>query len=218
LDTITIAIVVLTVLFVIAVLVITLLNQQKRSKDILALAAQQGYQQSAQQVSLEDLDGFDISSQGHGRGVHNLLCIQKDGATLSLFDFSATFGQRKSQRTQIETVLLMQSEKLHLPTFYLHPENIGTKIQSALGGMEDINFENHPDFSKSYALEGVEDVAIREVFHSSLLDYFAQRRGLSVEGQSGKLLYYRTGKRIPAKEVPSFIEEGLKMLKLFEGV
>jgi hypothetical protein len=84
--------------------------------------------------------------------------------------------------------------------------------------MEDINFENHPDFSKSYALEGVEDVAIREVFHSSLLDYFAQRRGLSVEGQGGKLLYYRTGKRIPAKEVPSFIEEGLRMLKMFEGV
>jgi hypothetical protein len=218
LDTFTIVIVVLTVLFVIAVIVITLLNQQKRAKEILALAAQLGYQQGDERVSLETLGGFDLSTQGHGRGVNNLLCIKSNGATVSLFDFSASFGQRKNQRTQIETVLLMQSEKLHLPTFFLHPENIGTKIKSALGSMEDINFENHPDFSKAYALEGIEDVAIREVFNNSLLDYFAQHRGLSVEGQGGKLLYYRSGKRIQSKEVQSFIEEGLKMLKMFEGV
>ena len=86
----------------------------------------------------------------------------------------------------------------------MRPEGFFDKIGSALG-FQDIDFESHPLFSKSFVLQSSNEEAIRQYFMPSLLEFFESKAGISVEAQSGKMFFYRTGRCIkPAQnERPS---------------
>ena len=62
----------------------------------------------------------------------------------------------------------------------MRPEGMFDKIGSALG-FQDIDFESHELFSRSFVLQGSNEEAIRQYFDQSVLDFFAAKPGISVE-------------------------------------
>ena len=82
----------------------------------------------------------------------------------------------------------------------MRPEGMFDKIGSALG-FQDIDFDNHPEFSNSFVLQGSNEEDIRKYFTQSVLDFFAAKPGISVEAQNGTLFFYRTRKRIQPHEI-----------------
>ncbi len=218
-DSQVLVVIVIVVVIVAVVVVVSLLGQRRRAKQLRAIAEQLGYQFAEQEAGLVDsLSGFALFSQAraHARTAANLLRTEADGAAAALFDYSYMVGQGKNQSIRNQSVLLFESERLNLPAFALRPEGLGQKLQGALG-QQDIDFEEHPGFSSAYVLQGPDEAQIRALFDSEKLAFFAQRRGLCVEGDGRKLLYYRAAKRVSPQAIPSFLEEGQAVLRLLAG-
>lgn len=194
-------------------------GKQQRLKQLRAVAAQLGYE------SLEGGTGSFDSQSGFGLFAHsalhpgqasNWLRKEVDGATVTVFDYIYTRGVGKNQRTLKQTVLLLESERLDLPSFALRPEGLTQKLQGALGN-QDIDFPEHPGFSSAYMLEGSDEAQILALFDAEKLAFFAERRGLSVEGKGRQLIYYRDHKLVSPKAIQTFVEEGLAVLRLMAG-
>ena len=80
---------------------------------------------------------------------------------------------------------------------------------------QDINFDSHERFSKSYLLRGEDEDEIRKTFTDAVLSFYENQTGISTEAGRDQLIFYRAGKRIKAEEVVAFLKEGSSVFKLF---
>lgn len=211
-------IVAVVLIIVIPLAVMAVLKNERRRKQIRAALEQMGYVVTDVQVDV-DLEPFAISRLGD-RGVIDWrgFRFQVDDALVTVFDYmvyswAGRRGQQTMTKSDIQTVLLFESERLNLPAFALRPETLGANIRNALG-QQDIDFDQHPGFSSAYVLQGPDESQIRAFFTKEKLDFFAHTRGLAVEGFGQKLLFYRPKKVISAKEFDRFLKEGLSVLRL----
>ncbi len=197
--------IVLAIVLIIVVLLATLavLRNERRRKQIRAALEQMGYVVTDVQVDL-DLEPFAISRLGD-QGIIDRrgLRFQVDDALITVFDYMASSWvgrgrNRRMTKADRQTVLLFESEQLDLPAFSLHPETLGAKMRNALG-QQDIDFDQHPDFSSAYVLHGPDESQVRALFTNEKLDFFAHTRGLGVEGLGQKLLCYRQKKVVSAR-------------------
>lgn len=207
----------IAIMFVVAVVVLGYHQNQERIKQLRAVAARLGYDYAEVGAGLTGaLAGFALFSRGHSRKVTNLLSRVADGTAVSSMDYRYELGAGKNRRIHRQSVLLLESERLNLPAFALHPEGLGQKLAGLLG-QQDIDFEHQPDFSAAYVLRGPDERPIRALFSSEKLAFFARRPGLCIEGQSRRLIYYRSRKLVSPAEIPSFLAEGMAVLKLMAG-
>lgn len=182
--------------------------EKKRSKAIEEVASKLGLDFSVTD-SLDHLSrfsGHNLFRTGSGRKVFNVLSGETDEVTISIFDYQYTVGSGKQQNTPKQTVVALESPKLRCPAFSMRPENLFDKFGSMLG-FQDIDFDNHPDFSRSFVLKGEDEAAIRAFFSNDLLSFFAQRPGVSVEAMNGQMIYYRSNKRLPGDQFQKLLEE-----------
>ena len=161
---------------------------------------------------------FDLFQKGRSRIVSNLIEGRSHGTKVSIFDYRYKHSssrqtnsgsltvQKKSEAYQQQTVVLIGSDQLDLPTFSLYPETIFHWLANVVG-FQDINFEDYPTFSKRYRLVGQDEPAIRERFQPEVLTYFEERTPLTVEARPHRLLIYRAGKRVKPQQIPELLEE-----------
>ena len=143
---------------------------------------------------------FKLFSQGRGRKMTNLIQGDSGEVSIAIFDYQYTTGSGKQSQTYSQSVVALQSNQLVCPDFTIRPENLFDKIGGALG-FQDIDFESHPLFSKSFVLQSSDEKAIRQYFDQSVLDFFAAKPGISVEAQSGTLFFYRSGRKIQPEQI-----------------
>ena len=184
---------------------------KKRKEALMALATEMGLQFSAVQDEdlLEKMKMFSLFNKGRARKMRNVMTTETDVARLSIFDYQYTTGGGESSHTYRQTVVALESEALVLPVFSLRPEGFFHKLGAAIG-MQDIDFENHPEFSDSFVLTGSDEQAVRSFFDAKLLEHFVQQKGSCVEGASGMFIYFRSGQRKP-EEIREFMNQGYMM-------
>ena len=90
------------------------------------------------------------------------------------------------------------------------PKTSLTELARALG-FQDIDFDDHPEFSSKFVLQGSSEPQIREYFNQETLDFFTARPDICVEAQSGTLFYYRVNKRINPKQVKDNLGEAYEI-------
>ena len=162
----------------------------------------------------ERLKPFYLFSKGRSRKIKNLMEGEANKVELAIFDYQYTTGGGKNSHTYRQSVLCFRSPKLYLPDFNLRPESVFHKIGGAFG-YQDIDFETHPLFSKSYLLRGDNEAAIRGLFNNELLNFIESQQKISIEGSGDQLVFYRHKKRVKPEEVEEFMEEGFKVFELF---
>jgi hypothetical protein len=113
------------------------------------------------------------------------------------------------------TVAIYRLARKRLPVFELRPEHFLDKLGSAFG-YKDINFESNPEFSKSYKLQGADEPAVRELFHSGRLTFFEQQKGWSVDGAGEWLAVYRQVTSVSPAKLRTFLEETGRVVAAFE--
>ncbi len=203
---------------VVAVLVVEWYRKQLRAKHLRAIAAQLGYAFAEDGTGLVGSLGWSgLFSHGlHSGQTTNALRTEAEGGAVTTLDYRYTIGVAKNQRTVRQTVLILDSERLDLPAFTLRPEGLSQKLGGVMG-QQDIDFQEQPDFSSAYVLQGSDEAQIRALFDAEKLAFFAQRRGLSIEGDGHRLVYYRDHKLVSPQSIQSFIEEGRAVLRLMAG-
>ena len=160
------------------------------------------------------LQKFLVPPTGRRHSISNYLNGEYHGYTATFFDHYFVTGSRDHTAHYRQTIVVMESSKAHLPRFSLTPEGLFTKIGHLLS-QNDIDFPNHPEFSKSYALKGENPEAIRRLFTPSILNYFADNQRLHVEGGGRMLTVYRLDHRPDAEEVIQFLDERVKIFQMF---
>ncbi len=157
---------------------------------------------------------FELFERGYSRRFYNSLSKQLiDGSGIAVFDYQYTRGRR----THCQSVFWAYCEDLRLPHFRLHPNiPLFHDIAKAFG-MQDINFEGHPQFSRSYLLRGEDEAKIRLRFHSRFLSFLEQHPPCCAEGSGPQLIVWRDDQQVSPEKMPAWLrfgEEWVQRLRL----
>lgn len=163
---------------------------------------------------LEKIQDFKLFNSGHSRKMTNLILGETDVLNVAIFDYRYTTGSGKNQQTHYQTVVAMEAPDLQIPSFTLRPESLFDWFGSVLG-LQDIDFDDHPEFSNAFVLKSENETAVRNFFDRELLDFFAERKGITFEGGPGKFIYFKGGKTTKPEEMRSYLEEGYSVYSAF---
>ncbi|MBB76459.1 MAG: hypothetical protein CMJ75_18295 [Planctomycetaceae bacterium] len=184
---------------------------EKRTADLQVVAADLKLEfRDRGDASLQQaLSAFPLFSIGRARKLTNLFVADTPDLKINLFDYQYTTGHGKHKRIRRQTVAAVQSQALTVPDFVMRPEGRLDRVGSLLG-RQDIDFDDHPAFSKAFVLQSTVESETREFFDTTLLDYFAEHGTISFEAAAGTFLYFRRWQYVAAETEPlrDFLGEG----------
>jgi hypothetical protein len=191
-------------------------HRDKRRTEALANLAIRFRMQFTPEAPAGFLSGFsqlNLFALGHTREAGNVMQGEMDGMAVSVFDYSYVTGSGKTRRDHRQTVVSLSLPRLALPHFILRPENLFHKVASAFG-WHDIDFAEAPNFSKRYLLRGAQEHSVRAAFNPGVLDFLERHAGVSAEGCSSHLIYYRAGRTQKPIEIRQFMREACELARL----
>jgi hypothetical protein len=209
--------------FLVVAVVVMLLSrryERRRSEAMATAASQHGlaFELAGESSPEQELLSFHLFNAGRGRKSGNVMRGSSGGIDVVLFDYKFVTGSGKSQSTHQQTVAGFRLEGTTLPGFELRHEHIFYKI-AALFGYQDIDFPEHPEFSRRYLLRGSDEAAVRALFSPALIEFFQQlaneNRWWVVEGTGERLLVYRPEKRLNPAELPQFLQDTTTVTSYF---
>jgi len=200
----------------IAVWVISYQAEKERAEQLGAVASRLGFEFSpeSQPQLVEHLAHFHLFSQGYAKKARNVMSGHAGDVKVLVFDYKYSTGGGKSSQTREQTVILFESDRLHLPAFSLRPEGFWDEV-AGLFGRQDIEFEANPEFSSAYLLRGQDEDRVRAIFSEPVVAYYTRHPGLCVEGEGKEIVYYHKGSRLQPEQIPGFFQEGLDVLDLW---
>lgn len=175
------------------------------------------YRPTDQWGIVQQLQDFRLFRRGFRGRVHHVMS-KEDGlmeSRVHVFDYRYLKWAGKHTKRVQQTVFFLESRKLALSEFYMRPEYFFHRIGEMLGVTDDIDFEQHLDFSNNYRLTGDDETFIRHNFNEEVLRFFAIEKGWSLEGLGFYLVLYKHGKLLPADKINEFYQKGLKV---YEGL
>lgn len=171
----------------------------------------------ANQLNWEYLSKIDSNPRGLNRFLffeskvinYSLNKLKNKKESSHVFDLSFSEGAFITKEDLKATFLLFKSP-VQLPVFVLDKEDLRTTLYQ-LAGLDDINFDKYPDFSKRFHLSGNDRAAIRKVFTPNLIFFFESHPFFHIESNGNHLL-------IKGKDRLSSIQEIKLMLSFAEDL
>lgn len=171
----------------------------------------------------EALFALPLLQEGHSRSVSTALAGARGRSRIVAFDYSYVTGYGKSRETHRQTVAAVHEPGRNLPGFRLGPESIASRL-GAFVGLQHIDFDGHPEFSKAYWLRARDEPAVRDLFAARALAFFGRERDWYVEGGGEWLLACRSGrstrggKPVPADQLGALLDSAVEISGLFSSV
>jgi MFS superfamily sulfate permease-like transporter len=180
-----------------------------RQVDLRMLAMQNDFAFYPQQVrSANKFRDFPVEKGNKILYEENILTRYTQYGKLDISDIILTIGARHGTDTHI-TIAHVSDVDFVAPDFALEPEQMWTKL-SELSFGQDIDFDNHPQFSRKYYLRGDDEKAVRGFFTEDVIKFLESHDGVHIEAHKNKLLVYLKRDQADAAEIRkmiSFVEE-----------
>ena len=141
--------------------------------------------------------------------------LENDEGTFRLFDLYYSEGVFIMKEDLKGTFLLLTAPS-PLPVFVLDKEDIRATIYQ-FKGFKDINFKNHPDFSKRFFLSGDDPRAIRKWFTPELIFFFESHPQYHIESNGKALLIKGKDRLASIQEVKNMFAFADEMMRLLRG-
>lgn len=132
----------------------------------------------------------------------NILEKYLEQCRLGVSDATLSEGARQEQNDSHITLVQITELAILIPDFALEPESLWTKLSELAGG-KDIDFADHPDFSKKYYLRGENEIAIRDFFTEPVMSFLEKREDIHIECHRNKLLFYKKRDLLDIQEIMS---------------
>ena len=191
-------------------------REQRRTNELKAVAEQLElqFQDTGDAVFEERVGMLPLFNIGRLRTMTNLIIADTGDVRITLFDYKYVTGHGKNRRVRRQTVALAQADDLNVPAFHLRPEGMWDSITS-LFGWQDIDFVEHPDFSKAFVLRSDMEEATREFFDKDLLDFFTNHPKTCFESAHDRFVYFHRWKRVDPQQdaMRNFLTEGFQALQ-----
>jgi len=174
------------------------------------------YQPKDEWGLLNLLEDFKLFRRGRRKRIEHIL--RRQDAMLDtdarIFDYSYTIHANNSRRTVAQTVFFMHSKKLGLPEFWMKPEHFFHNIGEFLGFTEDIDFEEHPKFSKQYWLKSGDEPYLRASLSDPFLKFFTIEQDWHLEGINYYLIFYKKEQLLTPKQIKDFYKKGMQICEM----
>lgn len=138
--------------------------------------------------------------------------LQSDDKAFKLFDLSYTEGAFIAKEDLKSTFLLAKSP-IQLPVFVMDKENLRHTIYH-FAGLNDIDFKEHPDFSKNFFLNGENRKAINELFTDELIFFFESHPYYHIESNGDTLLIKDKDRLSSIQEIKNMLAFSNEFLKI----
>src|SRR3989442_1925327 len=156
---------------------VTWLVTRRRRQAYEAFCRDRGYRFDAQRSGEEARHAATcrLFTEGHGRRWTFTIVGTSGGTPFTAFEYRWTTGSGKSSRSHCIGGLLWTVER-SLPLFFLAPQGWWDK-GAAYFGVHEIDFDDSPDFSHSYRLQGGDESPGPRLFKTTRPPPFDQLAG-----------------------------------------
>lgn len=191
---------------------------RKRMEAWNAWAQSMGFHFAARIHLQSEYSGFKLFTRGHSRRTVNVLRGQYRGVATLIGDYSYTTGSGKNRRRHRQTVFVFEEPSLALPHCFLRRESRLFDFLGKLFGGQDINFEEDPEFSKAFVLQGADEAATRSLFDWELRQGFMAQRGRSLQFEAyGSTVVVHWGRVLSPETLEQDLQEAHALMSLFLG-
>ncbi len=129
-------------------------------------------------------------------------------------DITLQEGARQSQNEVHITIVQVSETDIMVPDFALEPEGLWSKLFEGISG-KDIDFINHPVFSKKYYLRGQNENHVRDFFSESIIQFLENREEMHIECHRNRLIFYKKRDLLEPSEIlylSKFAEEFVSLI------
>ncbi len=188
---------------------------RRRRQAYEAFCRDRGYRFDAQRSGEEARHAATcrLFTEGHGRRWTFTIVGTSGGTPFTAFEYRWTTGSGKSSRSHCIGGLLWTVER-SLPLFFLAPEGWWDKV-AAYFGVQDIDFDDSPDFSHSYRLQGGDESAVRALFTPARRQRLEQLAGQHASGAGHELMWWRNAALPTPDAFDDFLMEGEGVRRAF---
>jgi MFS superfamily sulfate permease-like transporter len=144
----------------------------------------------------------------------NILTKYSENAKLETSDITLVEGARQSQHEIHITVVQVSETNAFIPDFDLEPEGLWSKLFEGVAG-KDIDFDNHPVFSKKYYLRGRIESEVRDFFSEQIIQFLENREEMHIECHRNRLIFYKKRDLLESSEIlytSKFAEEFISLI------
>jgi len=131
----------------------------------------------------------------------------KNKVPFTAFEYQWVTGGGKSSSTHRIGGIVWERDKDSLPRFLLSPEGWLSRLGQVFG-MQDIDFDESPEFSRMYRLKGPNEPLIRQLFTTEIRRFFEATPNQLVAGGGRFLFWYRNRVLPPPDEFDEWLEQG----------
>lgn len=194
---------------------------EKKRRDAMAELARGLGLVSSQTLDPADqlqFERFQLASQGNrsGRRASNVIVADSGDLRMVLFDYQYKTSSGKNSHTHRQSVAMVASRSLKAPEFALSPERFFHRILSVFGA-NDIDFDEDPQFSNRFLLQGPDESRIRNFFDATRRSRFADHADIHLQCCGDCFLYYRPSKRWDVSGVKLAMEKALQISQILQA-
>ncbi len=165
------------------------------------------------------LRDFQLFSVGGNKAITNLLThtsqLMED--RVNIFDYQYTVRTGKTTVTYKQTVFFINSKRLAMPEMLLKPEHFFNRIGNWLGLQQDIDFEEHKDFSNNYLLQGEDEPQVRRTMNQeAIIRFFTIEKEWCLESIGFFMIFYQPKRLIPPHEIKYLHQRGMLLFDNFK--
>ncbi|MCC7504987.1 MAG: hypothetical protein IT259_06795 [Saprospiraceae bacterium] len=197
-------------------------TDRKRRMQLSAMAQRLGLQfrEKDDFGLLQQLKSFDLFHRmrrwWHSGKITNVLSGKIGDTEVYLFDYIYYVSSNNSRRRIVQTVFFANDINWFLPNFKLKPETWYHKVLDRLGLSSDINFEEHPEFSERFHLNGELSDLVRDKFSGAVREFLTERPPSHLEGNNYYFLAYKPRKKLNPDEAEVFFENCRHLVELLK--
>ena len=157
------------------------------------------------------LRDFELFQKGGRRRLTNLMSKTTGllEEKITICDYQFTISTGKSSTTHYQTIFFIQSKELGLPKMLIYPENFFHKIGN-LFGMQDIDFEEWPEFSKRFLVQG-DEWGVRRIMDEKLTNFFLMEKKWCMESLGYYLVFYRRKALVKPESIKELFNKGMTL-------
>ena len=181
----------------------------KRQKSLQKIGAELSWDYlPLQEDEITELPTFGYFKTRHINKVSNIISNGK----CSLFDIEFSEGEMIAKQIIRASMFYIKLEK-EIPNFTLDKEGVFEYIYH-FTGFNDIDIENHPDFSKRFYLLGENQEKIKALFTDELVLFFESNPYYHIESSEHGLLILGKERLAGVKEIKALADFGIRLQKI----
>ena len=140
---------------------------------------------------------------------HIYNCLSEKNKTLTLFDIEYSEGEFIAKEVVRASIMHIKLNR-KIPEFTLDREGFLEKIYG-FAGFNDIQIENHSDFSNRFFLLGEDEEAIKSFFDDELVHFFESNPYYHIESNGSNLLIFGKERLASIKEIKAMLDFGKRL-------